>query len=271
MWVLMVSSKGGEGALSDTAALAVEGTFTGSIQNQGEISAGIFIQGSHIANVGDAYWSRGASDNPASLSGGFFVAENGSVESTTGHGVHLDEYSRADIIGSIGDTAGNGQSVIRSSAPDRSAIYVHQQADLGLSPGIPAIIAANGGEIVSVSGDAITVDGNIAGAIFVNNGRITAESAGASAVNFLSSHSPLHFIQQGNDSITTGSIMGRAGFNDDFVYFHGGRFAGETIQHVDHLEISTKTTSISITQDFVLPAQTTIVLEPEIVGSRHYC
>ena len=260
--------EGGNGDLRDTAAVAIEGTFNGTIQNQGEINTGIMIRGTHLATQGAAYWSRGSSDDRAILSGGIFAVEDGVVGSVTGHGIHLDEYSQVDVIGSVGDEVVGGQSTIASNGADRSAIYVHQLADLGVSSDSPAIIAANGGEIVSFAGDAITMDGSIIGTVLVDNGLITASSQNASAVNFLSSNSPLNFIQRGDDAFTTGSIMASAGFKNDLVQFHGGRFIGTTIQNVDHLEISTKTSSISITSDLVLPTLTTILLEPEVQVSN---
>ena len=261
--------EGGNGNIRDTAAVAVEGTFTGTMQNQGEINTGIMVRGTHLANQGAAYWSRGTSEDPATLSKGFYAVEDGIVGSTTGHGIHLDEYSKADIIGSVGDESGGAQSTIASNGQDRSAIYVHQLAELGASSGTPAIIAANGGEIISYAGDAITMDGSIIGTVLVDNGLITASSQDASAINFLSSNSPLNFLQRGDDSLTTGSIKASESSDSDLVQFHGGRFVGTTIQNVDHLEISTKTASISITSDLVLPTQTTILLEPEVtVGTN---
>ncbi|MGI9275158.1 MAG: autotransporter outer membrane beta-barrel domain-containing protein [Endozoicomonas sp.] len=250
-------------------AVAVEGSFTGTMQNQGEIYSDVMIRGTHQANEGAAYWSRGTSDDQAILLGGFIAAEDGIVGSTTAHGIHLDEYSKADRIGSVGDEQNGGQSTIYSNGQDRNAIYVHQLAELGVSADEPAIVAANGGEIISFAGDAIVMDGTITGTVLVNNGRITAESQGASAINFLSSNTPLNFIQRGDDSLTTGSILASAGLNNDLVQFHGGRFVGTTIQNVDELEISTKTASISITSDLVLPALTTILLEPEVTVGNH--
>ncbi|KEQ16828.1 autotransporter family protein [Endozoicomonas numazuensis] len=249
-----------QGGGSDAAGIYVSGTYTGTFENKGTIETGVFIRGSHTANQGAAYWAYGSENNWAALTGGFTAIEGGVSQSTTEHAVSLGHYSRTDFVAARG-----ANTKIEATAADKNAVYVAANAQLGGTGGRgesdAAIMVSDGGEIKAASDSAIEVNGTVIGRVHVNNGLITGNNTTVNAINFSSAKSSLNFLQEGDEARTTGSIFGSTDYKTDVVEFKAGAFDGATIQNVDHLIVSTQTSSIAMSGNFTLPTMTTVTLQ----------
>ncbi|WP_062260229.1 autotransporter outer membrane beta-barrel domain-containing protein [Endozoicomonas arenosclerae] len=249
-----------QGGGSDAAGVYVSGTYTGTFENKGTIETGVFIRGTQTANQGAAYWAYGTANNWATLTGSYTAVEGGVSQSTSNHAVYLDNYSRADYVVSRGPN-----SKIEATASEKNAIYVAANAQLGGIGGRgeadAAILVEDGGEIKATSDSAIEVNGTFIGRVHVLNGLITGNNTTVSAVNFSAAKSSLNFLQEGDDAVTTGSIFGSTDYKTDVVEFRAGAFNGATIQNVDHLIVSTQTSSIAMSGNFTLPTMTTVTLQ----------
>lgn len=254
----------GDGS-SNGAALLVNGTYTGTFDNDGDIKGGIFISGTHIANEGAAYHAQGSVNDPATLSGCYTAVNGGVSRSLNDHAVYLDDNSVTDFVVALGETE-DSKSTIESTAPGKSAIYVADGAQLGGFAGLTendaAIIAKDGGTISATGNNAsaISVRGDLIGKVYVENGFITAPSASNYALDFAASNNALNFEQVGDDSKTTGTISASSQHKNDTVAFRGGSYEGETMQNVDHLIVSTITKGIAMSGDFTIPTLTTVEL-----------
>ncbi|MGI9282850.1 MAG: autotransporter outer membrane beta-barrel domain-containing protein [Endozoicomonas sp.] len=250
-----------QGGGSDAAGIYVSGTYTGTFENKGTIESGVFIRGAHTANQGAGYWAYGSANSWASLTGGYIAVEGGVSQSTTDHAVYLGNYSKTDFV-----VAQGANTKIEATAADKNAVYVAANAQLGGTGGRGADDAAirvvDRGEIKAASDSAIKVNGTFIGRVHVNDGLITGDNTTVSAVDFSSAKSPLSFLQEGDQARTTGSIFGSTDYKTDVVEFRAGAFDGATIQDVDHLIVSTQTSSIAMSGNFTLPTQTTVTLQP---------
>ncbi|AMO58748.1 hypothetical protein GZ77_17330 [Endozoicomonas montiporae] len=244
----------------------ISGSYTGTFDNDGDIKGGIFISGTHEATQGAAYHAQGSLNDPATLSGGYTTVDGGVSRSTNDHTIYLDDNSITDFVVVMGQKSVTELSTIEATASDKSAVYVENGAQLGGFAGRTdsdaAIIVKDGGTIKATGADssAITVRGDLTGKIHVDNGFITAASATDVALDFTTSNKPMMFEQIGDNAKTTGIISASAQHLNDWAAFRGGSYEGETIQNVDHLVVSTITKGITMSGNFTLPAQTTIEL-----------
>ncbi len=268
----------GQGGGLGGGATEINGTLNGTIENlSGDYEGGIFITGNHTGSLtvienapaghGAVYWAKGTTADSANLNGRYTAINGGISRSENNHAVYLDSYSKTDFIASA-----NNSSRIETSAPGKSAIYVTDSAQLGGFAGRtaadPAILIENSASIYSASGPAITVDGDFIGTIHVNNGSLAAGSSSLRAIDFSEANNPLSFIQEGENSLTTGAILASAGYKNDMVVFRGGDYIGESILNVDHLVVSSAAGEINVTGDFTLPTLTTIEVVEQTSGQN---
>ncbi len=89
-----------------TNGINASGTLTGTIKNDGSVTDGISISGTQAAS-GSAYISTGASDEAASLTGGYTITSSGSVTSDD-DAVVVNNYGTVDSITVAGSLISNG-------------------------------------------------------------------------------------------------------------------------------------------------------------------
>ncbi|WP_461537667.1 autotransporter family protein [Spongorhabdus nitratireducens] len=124
----------------------------------------------------------------------------------------------------------------------------------------PALLIEDGIRVMH-AGPAIQIAGEVIGQILNQSGQLISTAANPVAVDFQNAtgESKLDFVQTGDAAVTTGSILGRAGFGDSAT-FHGGTFTGESLI-VDILEVSTAVNQLQVTGagGFSLPQKTTVL------------
>ncbi|MDD7805049.1 MAG: autotransporter outer membrane beta-barrel domain-containing protein [Endozoicomonas sp. (ex Botrylloides leachii)] len=270
---------------TDEAGIRVNGNYYGTVKNyRGIINNGIVISGGHSAatnaappssvaaiNEGDqsAYISAGVAAEYAELRGGYHVLSDGIAQAYDNHAIYLNEYSKADLISIEG--------TLSTVANNKSAIYVAENAELGDDASQSAIEVTSGGNITSLEGSAIDIDGTINGWVTISGGSISTASTDSTnnyAVDFRDAESRLQFIQVQDTSLTQGKIAGSTLSNDymaveagtinskaisniEHIKVSGGSVMADTITGLEHLEVSTHA-SVHIAGDFTAPETTTV-------------
>ncbi len=229
------------------SAINVKGQLLGHINvDKGFIEAtGTTQNAIHIASTGHVGASSlGGSDHLA------VVVQNSGSISGTGSAVHVE----GKLFGKVHINNGT-----LSGAGTNGAVYVSDTGEIKAGAA-DAILIEGGGEISSTGTTAIKIDGLFTGAIHIgSNGTLKAQGANPNAIDFSSAKSALHFVQDGTNASTIGSIRGSTTYTDK-VEILSGSFSGQTIADIDELVLSTNA-DIDLTQDLIMAKKTTIQVE----------
>ncbi|MGI9274636.1 MAG: autotransporter domain-containing protein, partial [Endozoicomonas sp.] len=141
---------GSTGSITGNAqgSINIAGTYTGTIENRGDINDGIFITGSQTS-AAEAYISQGISSDNAVLTDGFNIGAGRTVTSTGGNTVVIGAYSTVDTI--------NVDGTLSTSGTDRAAVYVAENGQVGTID--------NDGTLSSTSGIAVVINGTLTNTI----------------------------------------------------------------------------------------------------------
>ena len=183
---------------SSDSSIKVSGAYQGRIENNGEISSGILVTGSHAAANDDA--------------------------------IYLGDGSTTQSINVSGTNAR-----LATDQPSNSAVYVDDGAILGWNDSTAAILVENGALLDNEAGAAITVNGTVKGTIEVGAAFLGSKSEKV-VIDFTNSDSALNFVHQNSSSVTQGSIVGSV--FDDTLTIESGSFIGNTVQDIETLNIS---------------------------------
>ena len=192
--VLLVKNSGvitGQGGQTD-AAIVLNGTYTGSFDNQGRIGGGIYLDGTQTASD-EAYRATGSPSGSAILTGGYIVDTGGSVTSTNSDAVKINSKGYVDAI-VVNGVLRTTDADDADAGNDHSAIYIAQGGQLGgsFSEGTVTsnrqendLVIEVGGSLSSINGSAIRVDGAATGELFIQSGATVSgdSSEGAIAIN----------------------------------------------------------------------------------------